>query len=100
MRVNVISRPALNEFAVKHPDSKTALDAWYKTARKAQWRSLTEVKRVYPRADLVGTCTVFNIAGSKYRLVTKIKYAQQVIYICNVLTHPDYSRGKWKDECS
>ena len=98
--MNVISRPALNEFTVKHPDSKTSLDAWYKTARKAQWSSLAELKRVYPHADLVGSCTVFNIAGVKYRLITKIKYARQVIYVRCVLTHPDYSRGKWKDDCS
>jgi mRNA interferase HigB len=98
--VNVISRPALNGFAAKHPDSKTALDAWYKAARRARWRSLHEVRQVYPHADLVGTCTVFNIAGNKYRLVTKIKYAGQVIYIRQVLTHPEYNRRRWKDECS
>jgi mRNA interferase HigB len=43
--------------------------------------------------------TVFNIGGNKYRLITKIKYARQVIYIRRVLTHPEYSKEKWKDEC-
>jgi mRNA interferase HigB len=97
--VNVISRRALNEFAAKHPDAKAELDAWYKVARKARWQSLVGVRILYPHADAVGTCTVFNIGGNKYRLITKIKYARQVIYIRHVLTHPEYSREKWKDEC-
>jgi len=97
--VNVISRPALNEFAARRSDSKTELDAWYRVARKAHWQSLVEVKNVYPHADAVGTCTIFNIGGNKYRLITKINYARQAIYIRNVLTHPQYDRGNWKDDC-
>jgi len=89
----------LNAFAAKHPASKAPLDAWYRVARNAQWRNIIDVRQVYSAADLVGICTVFNIAGNKYRLVTHIKYARQAIYIRHVLTHPEYSRGKWKNEC-
>jgi mRNA interferase HigB len=58
-----------------------------------------QVKRVYPHADLVGRCTVFNIKGNQYRLITKIEYRIQRIYVNQVLTHAEYDEGKWKDEC-
>ncbi len=43
--------------------------------------------------------TIFNIGGSKYRLVVKINYARQAIYIKRVLTHAEYDRERWKNDC-
>jgi len=97
--VNVVSRPRLNEFAARHPQAKAPLDAWYKFTRKAHWRSMGDLRRDYPHADVVAECTVFNIAGNRYRLITKIKYAKQAVYIRFVLTHAEYDRGRWKDDC-
>jgi len=64
---------------------------------RASWRSLVEVRRTYPHADLVGSVTVFNIAGNKYRLIVRIHYASQAIYIRCVLTHAEYDKGDWKE---
>lgn len=36
------------------------------------------------------------IGGNKYRLVTSISYRTGKMYIRNVLTHEEYSRGNWK----
>ena len=69
------------------------------TCRKARWRNLDEVQEIYPHADPVGDCTVFNIGGNKYRLVSKIRYQYQRIYVIHVLTHKDYDKGKWKYDC-
>jgi mRNA interferase HigB len=41
---------------------------------------------------------VFNIAGNKYRLVTRIEYRFHVVYIKVVLTHREYDKDKWKDD--
>jgi mRNA interferase HigB len=97
--VNVISRKALKAFAERHRDAAEPLDNWYKRARKAHWQSLAEVKADYSHADLVGRCTVFNIGGNKYRLATKISYIGQAIYIKHALTHKEYDKGEWKDDC-
>jgi mRNA interferase HigB len=97
--VNVISQATLRAFWEKHPDAKGPLKSWYLTCRKARWQNLMDVKQVYPHADLAGRCTVFNIKGNHYRLITKIEYRIQRIYVKRVLTHAEYGAGRWKDEC-
>lgn len=42
---------------------------------------------------------VFNIGGNKYRLVTRILYPSQKVFILKVMTHKEYDENKWKDEC-
>jgi mRNA interferase HigB len=95
----VISRKAIREFAEKYPDAFAPMDSWYRRATKAHWANLADVKADYPHADLVGICTVFNIKGSDYRLITKIYYNLQKIYIRHILTHKEYDKGRWKDDC-
>jgi mRNA interferase HigB len=97
--VNVISRKALREYGGRHLDAAEALDAWYRRARNATWRNIFEVRVDYPHADAVGRCTVFNIAGNKYRLIVKIEYAAKAIYVKHVLTHSEYNKGRWKNDC-
>lgn len=97
--MHVISRKALTDFSAKHSDAEIPLDAWYRVAKKARWQEINDVRVNYPHADAVGTCTVFNIAGNKYRLITKIYYHDQVILIRNVLTHAEYNKEGWRKDC-
>lgn len=76
--------------------TRPGLAQWYRVTQHARWRSLAEVKRVYPQADLVGDKTVFNIAGNRVRLITYINYPAQIVYIKDILTHAEYDRGDWK----
>ena len=75
------------------------LDNWYRPTKRAAWKSLAEIRRDYPHADLVGSCIVFNIGGNKYRLITKIKFERQTVYIRFLLTHREYNKGGWKNDC-
>jgi mRNA interferase HigB len=95
--VNVISYKKIREFSSHHRDAEAALTAWYRTAKRSDWQNLTEVKRVYPSADLVGRYIVFNIRGNKYRLIALIVYRSQTVFIVKVLTHEEYDLGKWKE---
>lgn len=97
--MHVISRKALREFAARYPAANNQLDAWYRAARRARWANIADVRRDYPHADAYGTCTIFNIAGNNFRLVTKVYYEDQVILIRAVLTHAEYDREVWKDDC-
>jgi len=68
--------------------------------RRLKTRKQVETRLDFPHADPVGECTVFNIGGNKYRLITKIRYNKQRVYIIHVLTHKEYDREKWKDDCN
>ena len=94
--MHIISRKALKEFALKHPQSETSLDSWHRVAKQAQWRNFAEVKKSYPSADLVGEYIVFNIKGNDYRLIVGMNFCKQVIFIKHILTHSDYDKNKWK----
>jgi mRNA interferase HigB len=97
--VHVISRRAIREFVQMHPTAANALDAWYRIAKRSDWPNLVDVQRVYPHADLVGKCTIFNIQGNHYRLIAEINYRYQTIYIRHILTHAEYDKGTWKSGC-
>jgi mRNA interferase HigB len=97
--MHIISRKALLAFALLHPDAYEPLDNWYRVAKSATWQNISEVRQVFPTADAVGKCTVFNIGGNKYRLITKIFYAEQTILIRGVYTHAEYDQGRWKNDC-
>jgi mRNA interferase HigB len=97
--MRVISKKKLREFWEEYPDAEEPLAAWYTVARQADWENFAQVRAVYSSADLVGDCTVFNIGGNKYRLITLIFYESHRVYIREVLTHKEYDRGKWKEDC-
>ena len=97
--MRIISKPILREFWAENSNAEIPLLDWYKQCKKANWKNLAELKSLFPQADLVSKCTVFNIGGNKYRLITKINYKAQIIYIRFVLTHAEYSKDKWKTDC-
>jgi mRNA interferase HigB len=94
--MRVIGRKVLEDFSKKHPQAKKNLDAWYTVTKDATWASLVEVRRVYPSADFVSGLTVFNISGNNYRLIVRIHYKAQIVYLDRVLTHAEYTKGRWK----
>jgi len=97
--MNVIAKPTLKAFWEKHADAEGPLANWFKRCRKAKWRNLDELQTDYPHADVVGECTVFNVGGNKYRVITKVRYATQEIYVKHILTHAEYSKERWKSSC-
>lgn len=95
--MHIITRKRLLEFAEKHPDSSELLDRWYRIVKHTDFDTFSELRNVFPSADLVERLTIFNIGGNKYRLITYIVYKKKRIYIRNILTHGQYEKGKWKE---
>ena len=79
-----------------HPELNRPLDGWYRLARRAQWQSLSDIRKVLPTADSVGKFTVFNVKGNSFRLISEINYAASRVYIRQILTHAEYDKGAWK----
>jgi mRNA interferase HigB len=96
--MHVITRKRLHDFAVKHPDCRSALESWYKIVKHTKFASFAELKQTFPAADQVGKFTVFDIRGNKVRLIAAIHYNASRVYIRHVLTHKEYDRGTWKEK--
>jgi mRNA interferase HigB len=94
--LRVISRRTLREFWTAHADSELALKTWFAVAKAAKWQKLVDVQTSYANAEAVGNLTVFNIKGNKYRLIAKMEYRLQIIFIKCILTHAEYDKDKWK----
>jgi mRNA interferase HigB len=94
--MRIIKRGALERFWSTHPDSKPSLESWYSVVRAAAWQTPAEMKQVYHNADVVGHRTVFNMAGNKYRLIARVNYRSQRVFVLFLLTHAEYERGLWK----
>jgi len=95
--MNVISFKRIRDFSSAHRDAYAPLIAWYKTAKSANWQNLVDLKQTYPAADLVGRYVVFNIKGNKYRLIARVVYRSQTVFVRAVMTHEQYDLGKWKE---
>ena len=94
--MHIISRKKLLEAAGTHREVSGPLDVWYRIAKKAEWKNLMDVRRTFPTADAVEKFTVFNIKGNAYRLVVEINFRSGRIFLRDVLTHAEYSRGGWR----
>jgi len=74
-------------------DAEQALRAWYAEAKKADWRTPSEVNATYGNASFVaGNRVIFNIRGNKYRLVVAVRYEFRLIYVRFVGTHAEYDK--------
>jgi mRNA interferase HigB len=94
--MKIFTPKTLNAAMVAFPDAESSLKAWSKIAKHAHWTSFVDTKKSFGSADYVTPYTVFDIRHNKYRLITKIEYRFQMIFIKNFLTHADYDKGGWR----
>lgn len=97
--MRVIARKTLRKFVESLKGNKdqravkSALDAWFHEASKADWKNSADVRKNYASASIVGSDrVVFNIKGNDYRLVTALNYVKQVVFIKWVGTHSAYDK--------
>ena len=96
MRVHIIANRTLFAKTRKHSDALVAVQFWFDAARRAQWQSLEDVRRTFPATDMVGALAIFNIKGNHYRLIVRVNFLRQRIFIKKFLKHAEYDKGAWK----
>ena len=91
--MRVIAKKILRDFWAKHLDCEQQLKSWYNEAEYATWKNPNEIKREYPSASILeDNRIVFNIKGNNYRLIIKINYHYQMIWIRFIGTHAEYDK--------
>jgi mRNA interferase HigB len=89
----ILAKRALIEFWDRNPDARVYLETWYETVKNVEWSNPFEVKNFYAKASILkNSRVVFNIKGNEYRLVVKIEYKKQWIFIRIIGTHEEYNR--------
>jgi len=97
MKVHLIKRQTLEDFAAVHPRSKTSLEDWLEKLKFADWEQPGDMKHTYNTADLLGKSSsrvVFDIAGNNYRMICKYVFgARQVhLFVCWIGTQAEYDK--------
>ena len=94
--MHIISKTPLRAFWTTHPRAKSALEQWYRTTRKSNWKSFADVRASLSTADWYQDFVIFDIGGNKYRLIASIHFNRGKVFVLDILTHAEYSRGDWK----
>jgi mRNA interferase HigB len=91
--LRIIAKKILREFWETHPDCEQQLKAWYQETSNAEWKNTKDIKKGYPTASfLADNRVVFNIKGNHYRLIVKINYDYQMVWIRFIGTHAVYDK--------
>ncbi len=91
--MRVIAKKILRDFWLNHQDCEQQLKAWFREAENAEWRNPNQIKQEYASASILNNNRViFNIKGNNYRLVVKISYDYQMVWIRFIGTHKEYDK--------
>ena len=93
--MRIISFKKLREFFEKDPNSRVALQDWYKRVSKSDWNDFSDVKKTFNAVDSVGNSRfVFNVKGNHYRIVALVLFQIKHVYIRWVGAHKEYNKLK------
>jgi mRNA interferase HigB len=91
MRIFVYKR--LVDYYTKHPESKMALEEWFRITKKSEWSNFAEMKETFNSVDSAGNRRyVFNIKGNTYRLIAIVLFVPKYLYIRFIGTHAEYDK--------
>jgi len=90
---NIISYKKIREFAENHADARESLNNWYRVIKQANWSTPNELRKAYPSADILqDNRVVFNIKGNHYRVIVRMNYESQTVFIRFIGTHSEYDK--------
>lgn len=92
--MRIIAFSSLRRFWERgHAKAEGPLRAWYTEVSGAQWKSMVDIKARYPHASVIDAeRVVFNIHGNAYRLVVKVWFAGQSVWVKFIGTHAEYDK--------
>jgi len=94
--VKVYGEAAIAEFSRKYAASRKPLQRFLAIAREAEWPHFPAVKESFPATDYASSrgTLIFDIGGNKYRLIARVDFEEQMLFIESVMTHEQYDKEK------
>lgn len=91
--MRIIAKSTLRDFWLQHADAEQALKAWFQETSRSAWDHPNDIKTEYPSASILSNNRiVFNIKGNRYRLIVKINFKYQMVWIRFIGTHAEYDK--------
>ena len=91
--MRVIAKKILREFWELHSDCEQQLKSWYRETCIAEWKNPNEIKVNYPSVSILNdNRIVFNIKENNYRLIVKINFEYEMVWIRFIGTHAEYDK--------
>ena len=91
--MRIISKKILKAFYQKESMAESSLLSWIAAIEEAQFTNHNELKAQFRSASIIDDKRViFNIHGNKYRLIIKIEYEFDLVFITWIGTHSQYDK--------
>ena len=97
--MRIIGTDHIHAFCRKRPMVRRQFQRWLQTVEAAGWKKWADVRQTYAKASKADLCVVFDVQGGSFRVITMVDYQLQVVSVLHALTHQQYDKGKWKNEC-
>jgi mRNA interferase HigB len=97
--VHVISPKRIREAYARHPEWSASLKTWLRISKTSRWKNSADIKQTWSKFEKVGICYVFDIMHNRCRLIAHVDFTYQLIFVRSVLSHAEYDKGAWKDDC-
>jgi len=96
MRVRLIKKKTIENFARQNPKSRSSLKSWLSFVKHADWESPVDIIKTFNSADLLGKSSsrvIFNIAGNQYRMICQYYFGLSMIHLFVkwLGTHSEYT---------
>lgn len=97
MRVHLIKKQTLQDFALQYPASRIPLRDWTEKLKLTDWKQPGDIKNTFTTSDLLGKSSnrvVFDIGGNNYRIICKYLFgkANVHLYVCWMGSHSAYDK--------
>lgn len=91
--MRVLSKKTLREFWKIHADCEQQLLGWYKEFKMKHFQTPNEVLTSFSNCRSIGSNRyIFDIKGNNYRLLVKISFELQTVWIRFIGTHGEYDK--------
>lgn len=89
--MRIIAKSTLRVYWEEHKETEQSLLSWYKVVSQAKWQNFNEVKQKFRTCKIIGNDRiVFKIKGNNYRLIVRVSFENQLVWIRLIGTHSEY----------
>ncbi|MDD5674489.1 MAG: type II toxin-antitoxin system HigB family toxin [Chitinivibrionales bacterium] len=91
--MRIIAKSRLRHYWIQkmYRSAEQPLRAWHDEIKQAHWKNFNDLRIDFPKASLVGNGrVVFDIQGGTFRLIVKVEFRMNAVFIRFFGTHKEY----------